>query len=63
MDITMVNLFLSKTKEKELLFYLEYKTLIIYIVIIVISIYIAYYFGIRKIEKDDIVDILGDESI
>ena len=48
---------------KDLLFYLEYKTLIIYIVIIVISIYIAYYFGIRKIEKEEIVDILRDESI
>lgn len=48
---------------KDLLVYLEYKTLLIYIIIIVISIYSAYYFGIRKIEKDEIVDVLRDESI
>lgn len=48
---------------RDLLFYLDYKTLLIYIIIIVISIYSAYYFGIRKIEKDEIVDVLRDESI
>ncbi|WMM23420.1 FtsX-like permease family protein [Tissierella sp. MB52-C2] len=48
---------------KDFLFYLEYKTLLIYIIVIIISIYIAYYFGIRKIEKDEIVDVLRDESV
>ncbi|NLY44570.1 MAG: FtsX-like permease family protein [Tissierella sp.] len=46
----------------DFLFYLEYKTLLIYMISITISIYIAYYFGIKKIEKDEIVDVLRDES-
>lgn len=48
---------------KDLLFFLEYETLLMYIIVITISIYIAYYLGIRKIEKDEIVDVLRDESV
>ena len=48
---------------KDFLMYLNYKIMFLYIIIIVISIYSAYYFRIKKIEKDNIVDILRDESI
>lgn len=48
---------------KDFLTYINYRIMFIYILIIGISIYSAYYFGIRKIEKDEIVDVLRDESI
>lgn len=48
---------------KDFLTYLDYRIMFIYILIIGISIYSAYYFGIRKIEKDEIADVLRDESI
>lgn len=48
---------------KDYLTFFDYKVIIIYIIAISISIYSAYYFGIRKIEKDEIVDVLKDESI
>ncbi|MBU5427036.1 FtsX-like permease family protein [Tissierella pigra] len=48
---------------KDFLVYLDYKIMVVYIIIIVMSIYSAYYFGIKRIEKDNIVDILKDESI
>lgn len=48
---------------RDLLFYLDYRIMLIYILITILSIYSAYYFGIRKIEKDEIVDVLRDESI
>lgn len=48
---------------RDFLLYLDYKIMFVYMIIIILSIYSAYYFGIRKIEKEDIVDILRDESI
>lgn len=43
------------------LIYLDYWTLVIYIIVIPVSIFLAYYFGIRKIEKDNIVDVIKEE--
>ncbi|MCR2044027.1 ABC transporter permease [Anaerosalibacter massiliensis] len=48
---------------KDILMFLDYKVIIGYVVVIFMSVYLAYYFGIRKIEKDEIVDVLKDESI
>lgn len=42
--------------------FLDYKVMIGYVVVIFMSVYLAYYFRIRKIEKDEIVDVLKDES-
>ena len=43
--------------------FLDYKIIIGYIVVVCVSIYFAYYFGIKKVENDEIVDVLKDESI
>lgn len=47
---------------KDILMFLDYKVIIGYVVVIFMSVYLAYYFRIRKIEKDEIVDVLKDES-
>lgn len=48
---------------KDFLMFIDYKVIVGYFIIIFASIYLAYYFGIRKVEKDDIVNVLKDESI
>lgn len=48
---------------KDFLMFIDYKVIVGYFIIIFASIYLAYYFGIRKVEKDDIVNVLKDRSI
>ena len=48
---------------KDLIMFLNYKIIVGYVIAIFISIYLAYYFGIKKVEKDEIVTVLKDESI
>lgn len=63
----MILIFISKVNKvfslKDFLMFLDYRIIIVYIFIMFTSVYLAYYFGIKKIEDDDIVNVLKDESI
>ncbi|CAK7053321.1 MAG: hypothetical protein TIS_03656 [Tissierella sp.] len=48
---------------KDLIIFLDYRIIIGYVIVIFMSIYLAYYFGIKKVERDEIVDVLKDESL
>ncbi len=48
---------------KDLLMSLDIRVIVVYITVIIASIYLAYYFGIRKVDNDEIVDVLKDEGI
>lgn len=48
---------------KDILMFLDFRVIAIYIAIIFMSIYLAYYFGIKKVDKDEIVNVLKDEGI
>ena len=50
-------------KIRDLMQYLDYRIIISYIILVCTSIYLAYYFGIKKVENDKVVDVLRDESI
>lgn len=45
---------------KDLLMFLDYRIIIGYSIVIFTSIYLAYYFGMKKVEKDEIVTVLKD---
>jgi len=48
---------------KDILLFLDFRVIAIYTAVIIISIYLAYYFGIKKVDKDEIANVLKDEGI
>lgn len=66
LSIVILFIIIKLNKEyilKDYLMFLDFRIITFYIISIFVSIYIAYYFGIRKVDKDEIVDTLRDDSI